>query len=110
MWKRAVCEEACSVGGGTIGAKSDAPKACKILRVADVETLNTEDPIMFEPLGLQVYIFNRPCESGKPGSRVAFNLESLVDYLVCSGRFQDPVSRLPFSESDLIEIDALVRS
>ena len=41
-------------------------------------------------------------------TRVAFNIESLVDYLLASGNFRDPVSRIPFTMTDLGEIDELV--
>mmetsp|Transcript_12575 Transcript_12575/g.18996 ORF Transcript_12575/g.18996 Transcript_12575/m.18996 type:complete len:294 (+) Transcript_12575:150-1031(+) len=58
------------------------------------------DPIMREPLGKHIYTFQRP-----NGSCAQFNVESLVDYLLCSGDFTDPESRLPFSDKDLRDID-----
>lgn len=118
-------------------------------------TLNSVDPIMFEPIGPHSYVFHRPAASAvavassvsvstvssktttdgskctnsrsrthsnslpaaitstvetpaRTGSRVAFNVSSLVDYMLCSGHFCDPVSRIEFSTSDLKEIDRLV--
>jgi hypothetical protein len=58
------------------------------------------DPIMRCPLGKHVYEFVRP-----NGSCSRFNVESLVDYLIASGDFTDPESRLPFSDNDLRMID-----
>ena len=37
-----------------------------------------------------------------------FNIESLVDYLLATGDFSDPETRLSFSDSDLKEIDSIV--
>lgn len=39
-----------------------------------------------------------------------FNIESLVDFILATGDFSDPETRLPFSDQDLTEIDALVSS
>jgi hypothetical protein len=39
-----------------------------------------------------------------------FNIESLVDFILATGDFSDPETRLPFSDQDLLEIDALVRT
>lgn len=38
-----------------------------------------------------------------------FNVESLVDYILSTGDFTDPETRILFSEDDLIEIDETVR-
>mmetsp|Transcript_3955 Transcript_3955/g.6186 ORF Transcript_3955/g.6186 Transcript_3955/m.6186 type:complete len:295 (+) Transcript_3955:64-948(+) len=62
------------------------------------------DPIMREPLGKNVYTFIRP-----NGTCAQFNVESLVDYLLCTGDFIDPESRLPFSDKDLMEIDNIAQ-
>lgn len=64
------------------------------------ESEATFDPIMRCPLGKHVYEFVRP-----NGSCSRFNVESLVDYLIASGDFVDPESRLPFSDEDLRKID-----
>ena len=42
------------------------------------------------------------------GSAIVFNIESLVDFILATGDFSDPETRLPFSDQDLTEIDALV--
>ena len=39
-------------------------------------------------------------------SSVTFNIESLVSYMVSTGDFSDPISRLPFSDADLERLDA----
>jgi hypothetical protein len=41
------------------------------------------------------------------GSYVSFNIDSLVQYILATGDFSDPESRIPFSESDLETIDSL---
>lgn len=66
--------------------------------------LNKFDPIMFIPIGKKkTFKFVRP-----NGSVVQFNVDTLVDYLLISGDFMDPETRLPFSEEDLAEIDKIV--
>lgn len=81
---------------------TSSPTASKSKRVK----LNTIDPIMLEPIGKkkQCFKFARP-----NGSVVRFNIESLVDYLLSAGEFCDPVTRIPFSDSDLTEMDAIAR-
>ncbi len=66
--------------------------------------LNNLDPIMMVPIGKKkTFKFSRP-----NGTIVQFNVDSLIDYLLASGDFHDPETRLPFSESDLREIDNIV--
>ncbi len=66
--------------------------------------LNTTDPIMFSKIEKKnVFTFTRP-----NGTMIRFNIESLVDYLLVSGDFTDPETRLPFSDDDLREIDETV--
>jgi hypothetical protein len=36
-------------------------------------------------------------------------VETLVDYILATGDFTDPETRLPFTDKDLKEIDELVR-
>lgn len=65
--------------------------------------LNSLDPIMFTPIGKsKTFIFTRP-----NGTQVQFLVGSLVDYLLASGDFSDPETRIPFSDKDLIQIDEL---
>lgn len=75
--------------------------------------INDVDPIMLEPLGPHVFVFTAPVvakdtagASVGSGSCIAFNVESLVDYCVATGNFTDPITRLPFSDTDLKNIDA----
>ena len=65
---------------------------------------NVVDPIMLGPLEKHTFKFKRP-----NGTTIVFNLESLIDYLVSSGDFTDPETRIPFSDEDLKEIDRLVQ-
>lgn len=68
--------------------------------------LNNLDPIMMVPIGKKkTFKFSRP-----NGTIVQFNVDSLVDYLLATGDFHDPETRLPFSESDLQEIDSIARA
>lgn len=88
--------EICAVKNVPVAAANPRPKRVK---------LNTIDPIMLEPIGKKknCFKFERP-----NGTVVRFNIESLVDYLLSSGDFSDPETRIPFSDSDLTEIDAIV--
>lgn len=66
--------------------------------------LNKVDPIMLAPIGKkETFKFSRP-----NGTKVQFNVDTLVDYLLTSGDFHDPETRLPFSDDDLREIDRIV--
>lgn len=68
--------------------------------------LNKIDPIMLEPIGKKTVCF----KFARPnGAIVRFNIESLVDYLLASGDFSDPETRIPFSDNDLTEIDSIAQ-
>ncbi len=58
------------------------------------------DPITLEDLGQHQYVFVRP-----GGSTQAYNLESLVDYILSTGTFLEPVSRIAFSHDELVRLD-----
>lgn len=88
--------------------RSSSPTECSSPTVTQVPQkkvkLNTLDPIMLVPIGKKkCFKFVRP-----NGTIVRFNVESLVDYLLSAGDFSDPETRLPFSDADLTEIDAIV--
>jgi len=86
-----------SVGQDTLSSSS-RPKRFR---------LNTYDPIMLSPIGKKAptFKFVRP-----NGTAVRFVLESLIDYLISSGEFYDPETRIPFSDEDLKQIDLLARN
>lgn len=65
-------------------------------------SINKLDPIMLEPIKENPFFFLRP-----NGTVVAFNIDSLIDYLLHSGEFHDPETRIPFSDSDLKRMDQL---
>lgn len=68
--------------------------------------LNTIDPIMMVPIEKK----KKPFKFLRPnGTIVQFNVESLVDYIISSGEFSDPETRLPFSAENLKEIDELAK-
>jgi len=64
---------------------------------------NVVDPIMLGPLEKNIFKFIRP-----NGTTVLFNIESLIDYLISSGDFTDPETRIPFTDEHLKEIDQMV--
>ena len=43
------------------------------------------------------------------GSAVVFNIETLVDFILATGDFTDPETRLPFSDDDLQQIDVMAK-
>jgi hypothetical protein len=66
--------------------------------------LNKLDPIMLTPLRKKdTFKFVRP-----NGSCVVFNIDTLVDYILSTGDFSDPETRIAFSDEDLETIDKLV--
>ncbi len=63
---------------------------------------NNEDPIMFEPIQKkQAVVLSRP-----NGSKVAFNVNSLVSYIYSTCDFLDPITRVPFTEEQIEAIDS----
>jgi hypothetical protein len=95
------CTSSCS--SGFKGTGEDIPKDSTMqAKKRRKQPLNRIDPIMFVPLKKKghVWSFVRP-----GGSRVAFNVETLVDFMLTSGDFHDPETRIPFSDADLEEID-----
>ena len=65
--------------------------------------VNKVDPIMRVPLRRKgVWKFSRP-----NGGVVAFNSDTLADFMLTSGDFHDPETRIPFTEEQLREIDAI---
>jgi hypothetical protein len=68
-------------------------------------TLNEIDPIMLCKITKK-----KKFEFKKPnGTTSYFNVDSLIDYMISSGEFIDPQTRLPFNDDDLEAIDAKVR-
>ena len=66
--------------------------------------LNKVDPIMFVPLKKKsIWKFQRP-----HGSAVAFNADSLADFMLATGDFNDPETRIPFTDDNLREIDTVL--
>jgi len=67
--------------------------------------INKIDPIMLDYIGKQpTFRFIRP-----NGTVVKFVVESLVDYLLVSGDFKDPETRLPFTDDDLLRLDVAAK-
>jgi hypothetical protein len=78
---------------------SSSSKRHKPVKLKPVKNL---DPIMLAPLGRHVFTFERP-----NGTHGHFNVDTLVDYLISTGDFYDPETRIPFSDTDLQAIDSL---
>ncbi|KAE8912481.1 hypothetical protein PF005_g7234 [Phytophthora fragariae] len=76
--------------------KADAPRDKKKAKVV----INTLDPIMLAELGPHTFEFTRT-----NGSVVVYNVESLVQYILATGDFSEPETRIPFSDEDLRRID-----
>lgn len=69
------------------------------------EKLNTLDPIMLVPIGKKkTFKFLRP-----NGFTIQFNVDSLIDFMISSGDFSDPETRLPFSDEQLKDIDSIAK-
>eukprot|EP00644_Phytophthora_capsici_P015937 jgi/Phyca11/509779/fgenesh2_kg.PHYCAscaffold_49_\ len=75
---------------------ADAPSEKKKAKVV----MNTLDPIMMTELGPHTFEFTRT-----NGSVVVYNVESLVQYILATGNFSEPETRIPFSDEDLRRID-----
>ena len=89
--------------GGSSSSSSQSSGDTKKVRV--IRRLNKLDPIMFAPIKKRhTWKFVRP-----NGSAVVFNIETLVDFLLATGDFSDPETRLPFSDDDLAQIDATAK-
>lgn len=81
----------------------DPPLTSRPAKKAKKMKLNTLDPIMMTPIGKKkTFKFIRP-----NGSIIQFNVDSLIDFMITSGDFSDPETRLPFSDEQLKEIDSI---
>ncbi|KAF0701131.1 Aste57867_8354 [Aphanomyces stellatus] len=74
-------------------------------RAAEVQVVNTLDPIMLTELGQNTFRFVRP-----NGTVVLYNVDTLVQYILATGNFSEPETRIPFSDDILKQIDAEVKS
>jgi hypothetical protein len=95
-----------SSSSGTVDSPiADITSAGTLTRVKRARiSLNKVDPIMFAPIEKKhIFKFSRP-----NGTVVRFNIGSLVDYLLSSGDFTDPETRIPFLDEHLKEIDTIV--
>ena len=98
-------EDADADGRTCQGSSSSSQSSSSAKKPRVIRRLNKIDPIMFVPIKKRhTWKFVRP-----NGSAVVFNIESLVDYIHATGDFSDPETRLPFSDEDLAQIDALAR-
>jgi len=68
--------------------------------------LGERDPITLEPLVLPWFTF-QPSEQAASTTR--YNIASLVQYMVSSGDFREPITRLAFTDDQLKELDTLAK-
>lgn len=66
--------------------------------------IEQRDPITFDKLGRHQYHWKRP-----NGTVVRFNIKSLVKYMLITGDFVDPESRIDFTAQDLQRIDVAAK-
>ncbi|KAJ0403735.1 hypothetical protein P43SY_003040 [Pythium insidiosum] len=66
--------------------------------------INVVDPIMLTELGHHTFEFVR-----RNGSIVVYNVDTLVQYILATGDFSEPETRIPFSDDDLRRIDVEAR-
>ncbi|CAK4184983.1 unnamed protein product [Aphanomyces euteiches] len=71
----------------------------------EAQVVNTVDPIMFTELGPHTFRFVRP-----NGTVVLYNVDTLVQYILATGDFSEPETRLAFSEDILKEIDSTAKA
>ncbi|CAH0487495.1 unnamed protein product [Peronospora farinosa] len=80
--------------------ENDKAEALRNKKKAKI-VINTIDPIMLAELGPHTFEFTRT-----NGSVVVYNVESLVQYILATGDFSEPETRIPFSDEDLRRIDS----
>ncbi|OQR99084.1 hypothetical protein ACHHYP_07349 [Achlya hypogyna] len=74
-------------------------KTTKGKRKSDA-SVNTVDPIMLTELGPHTFRFVRP-----NGTVVVYNIDSLVQYILATGDFSEPETRIPFPDEMLRQLD-----
>ncbi len=74
---------------------------------AEKKTKSSDDKL--DPIMLCKITKRKKFEFKRPnGTTAYYNVDSLIDYLITSGEFNDPQTRLSFSDDDLEAIDAKV--
>lgn len=76
--------------------KAEVPRDIKKAKMV----INTLDPIMLTELGPHTFEFTRT-----NGSVVKYNVDSLVRYILATGDFSEPETRILFSDENLRQID-----
>ena len=82
--------------------------ACKkIQKVFRIKKGINQDkcPISLKPINYPCWVFKV-----NKNKFVYYNLKPLVEYLLSSGNFRDPMTRVPFSKENLLSIDKTVKS
>lgn len=105
----AVMGSACSAGARLAARAPDALDGAKRpacgkgkRRRAAISQPEVLDPILLTELGPHKYKFVRP-----NGTAVLYNAGSLVDYILKTGDFTEPETRLEFSDAELRALDAV---
>jgi len=90
-------------GRALCSSSSSSSSSCAST-VGDPDQEEEVDPITREVIApARMYWFFRP-----NGTRTSFDCASLAEYMLKSGDFSDPMTRLPFSEKDLLRLDRAV--
>lgn len=96
--KKRAAEEQVDAVMSSSSSDSAPPRKRVFLRAT-----NKIDPIMFTPIkktkSLKLQRSN--------GTVIAFNVDTLIDYMVSTGDFSDPETRVPFTESELSDVDKM---
>ena len=82
-----------------------AESAAKSCGDGNSAPINNIDPIMLCELEEHQFHFVRA-----NGAVVAYNVESLVDYMLATGQFCEPETRLEFNDTQLEELDRLAKT
>jgi hypothetical protein len=67
----------------------------------EINSYNKIDPILLCPLGKHTFKFCRPTN----GIIIIYNIKSLIKYMLVSGNFSEPETKIEFSDDDLKQLD-----
>ncbi len=65
-------------------------------------------PISLTSVKFPYYIFKEKCIGTDHTIKIYYNAEVLANYLVSSGKFEDPKTRIPYTDSNIIKLDRIL--
>jgi hypothetical protein len=97
-----------SVSSSSASASKSTKKSKKLRKQSSSSSssLNFVDPVMLLPIDKKKKPFQYTRTNGVV---VQFNVETLIDFLISSGDFTDPETRLPFNDEQLKAIDSVAK-